>query len=141
MWSLIRFEEDIIYSGKVSRTHWRSCVRSEIQTHFFINFYCSEEFRQGLDKQIISISVINILLGITAIVENTVILIALHKETSLHQPYKVLLHNLVASDLCVDFARIAYGFEVISILQGRWQTCRLLFFVWGIASNILITVS
>ena len=84
---------------------------------------------------------INILLGITAIVENTVILIALHKETSLHQPSKVLLRNLVASDLCVGFAQIAYGVEVISILQGRWQTCRLLFLVWGIASNISITVS
>ena len=99
-----------------------------MQTHFFINFYCSEEFRQGLEKQIISISVINILLGITAIVENTVILIALHKETLLHQPYKVLLPN-IASDLCVGFAQIAYGVEGISILQGRWQTCRLHFFV------------
>ena len=125
----------------MSQTHWRSCVRSEMQTHLFINFYCSEEFRQGLDKQIIYISVINILLSITAIVENTVILIALHKETSLHQPFKVLLRNLVASDLCVGFAQIAYGVEVISILQGLWETCRLLFLVWGIASNISITVS
>ena len=84
---------------------------------------------------------INIHLGTTAIAENTVILIALHKETSLHQPSKVLLRNLVASDLCVGFAQIPYGVEGISILQGRWQTCRLLFLLRGIAGNISVSVS
>ena len=134
MWSLIMLVEDII-QGKWAGH--RSCM----QTHFFINFYCSEEFRQSLDNQIIYILVTNILLGITAIAENTVILIALHKETSLHQPSKVLLRNRVASDPCVGFAQIAYGVEGISIRQGRWQTCRLLFLVCGIASNISITLS
>ena len=108
---------------------------------FSINFYFSEEFRQGLNNQLIYLSVINILLGNIVIVENTVILIALYKETSLYQPSKVLLRSMVASDLCVGFAEIAYGVEGISILQGRWQTCRLLFLVWGIACNISITVS
>ena len=106
----------------------------------FANFYCSES-RQGLDNQRISLSVINILLGITVIVGNTVILIALHKETSLNKASNVLLRNLVASDLCVGFAQITYGVRGISILQGRWQICRLLYLVSGIAGNISITVS
>ena len=96
---LIVLVEDVIFR-KVSRTHWRSCVRSEMQTQeLLINFYCSEEFRQGLDSQIICLSVINMLLGITAIFGNNVILIALCKETSLRKPFKVLLRNLVVSDL------------------------------------------
>ena len=47
----------------------------------FAKLYCSEEFTQGLDKQIISYSVINAVLAITSLVGNTVVLIALHKET------------------------------------------------------------
>ncbi|XP_044169136.1 melanocortin receptor 3-like [Acropora millepora] len=105
------------------------------------NVYCSGEFNQGLDNQIIWLSMINILLGITAIVGNTVILIALQKETSLHQPSKVLLRNLVASDLCVGFVQLAFGAYWISILQRRWQICRLLFFVLRPSSSILIAVS
>ena len=72
---------------------------------------------------------------------NTLILIALHKETSLYRPSKVLLRNLVASDLCIGLVQLVYGAVGISILQGWWQICRLLFFVNGIAANISITVS
>ena len=108
---------------------------------FLANLSCSKQFNQGLDNQIISFSAINTLLGIAAIVGNTVILIALHKETSLHQPSKVLLRNLVASDLCIGFVQLLYGALGISILHEWWQICRSLFFVNGIAANISITVS
>ena len=122
--------------------HWRICLRREMKTQeFFANIRCSEEFKQGLENEILSLSVINILLGITAIVGNIVILIALHKETSLNQASKVLLRNLVASDLCVGFVQIAYGVREISILQGQWQICRLLYLVTGIAASIPIAVS
>ena len=108
---------------------------------FLANLYCSEEFTQGLHNKIISLSAIDILLGITAIVGNTVILIALHKGASLHKPSKVLLRNLVASDLCVGFAQLIYGTHEIFIVQERWQICRLLFFVSYVASIVSITVS
>ena len=108
---------------------------------YLANFSCSEEFNQGLDNKEISFSAINILLGFTAIIENTVILIALCKEKSLHKPSKVLLRNLVASDLCVGFVQLAFGARGISILQGRWQACRHLYLVNGIAGNISIAVS
>ncbi|XP_044168575.1 melanocortin receptor 3-like [Acropora millepora] len=108
---------------------------------FLVKIYCSEEFNQGLDNQRIWLSMINILLGITAIVGNTVILIALHKESSLHQPSKVLLRNLVASDLCVGFVQLVSCAYWISILQRRWQICRFLFFVIGPSGNTSIAVS
>ena len=57
----------------------------------FANIYCSQELTaQILDNQIICLSVINTLLAITAIVGNTLILIALRKENALHQPSKVI---------------------------------------------------
>ena len=124
------------------RAYWRFCLRSEMQTEeFFANFSCSTKFNQELDNQRISLSVINILLGIAAIVGNTVILIALHKETSLHKPSKVLLRNLVASDLYVGFVQLVFGAYWISILQRQWQICRLVYFVLRPSGTISIAVS
>ncbi|XP_029209235.2 melanocortin receptor 3-like [Acropora millepora] len=108
---------------------------------FFANFSCSSKFNQELDNQRISLSVINILLGIATTVGNTVILIALHKETSLHKPSKVLLRNLVASDLYVGFVQLVFGAYWISILQRRWQICRLVYFVLRPSGTISIAVS
>ena len=108
---------------------------------FFANFSCSKQFNQGLDNQRIAFPVINLLLGIAAIVENAVILIALHKETSLHKPSKVLLRNLVTSDLCVGFVQLVFVAYVISILQRQWQICRLFYFVFILSGTILLAVS
>ena len=47
------------------------------------------------------IPVLNILLSITALLGNALILVALHKETSLHPPTKLLFRCLAATDLCV----------------------------------------
>ena len=106
--------QDIIFR-KVSRTHWRSCLSSEMQTQeFFVNSYCSEEFHQGLDNEILSLSVINVFLGITPTVGNIVMLIALHNETSLHKPSKLLLRSLVVSDLCVGFVQLS----LFPVLRG-----------------------
>ena len=105
------------------------------------NTYCSEKLIRGAKNNVIYFSVIYIFLGITTIVGNTLIIIALHKNTSLHQPSKVLLRNLVASDLCIGFVQLLYGVLGISILQGWWQICHHLFIVNNIAACISITVS
>ena len=107
----------------------------------FANFSCSKQFNQGLDNQTIAFSVISLLLGIAAIVENAVILIALHKGTSLHKPSKVLLRNLVASDLCVGLVQLVFVAYVISILQRQWQICPLFYFVFVLSGTILLAVS
>ena len=108
---------------------------------FFANLSCSKKFNQRLGNQKIAFSVINILLGIAAVVGNTVILIALHKETSLHKPSNVLLRNAVASRLCVGFVQLVFGASWISILQRQWQICRLLYFVFELPASISIAVS
>ena len=105
------------------------------------NTYCSEELTQGLDNQIICLSVINTLFAITAFVGNTVILIVLHKETSLHQPSKALIRNLVASDVCVSFVELVFVAYWISILQERRQACRILYYAQVIGGIISLYVS
>ena len=103
--------------------------------------YCSEEFTQGLNEQIICFSVINTVLAITAVVGNTVVLIALHKETSLHRPSKALLQNLVASDLCVGFAELALAGNWISMLQEQWGICQFFFQAHIMMGIICVAVS
>ena len=104
--------------------------------------YCSKELTHGLDKQIICLSVINTVLAIAAVVGNTVILIALHKETSLHRPSKALLRNLVASDLAsVGFAELALVGKRNSILQEQWRVCRVFFYAQDMVVVISVWVS
>ena len=122
--------------------YWRFWVISDMRTPDVVgNTYCSEELIRGAKNQVIYLSVIYIFLGITTVVGNTLILIALHKNTSLHQPSKVLLRNLVASDLSIGFVQLLFGASGISILQGWWQICHHLFIVNNIAASISITVS
>ena len=107
----------------------------------FADLFCSQELTEVLDNQIICLSVINTLLAITAIVGNTLILIAFHKENSLHQPSKVLFRNLVASDLCVGFAELVLVGKWISILQEHWQSCHYFFLAYIMGAFISISVS
>ena len=49
----------------------------------------------------ISLSAVNIFLSVTAFLGNSLILVALHKESSLHPPSKLLYRCLATTDLCV----------------------------------------
>ena len=107
----------------------------------FAHIYCSQELTQVLDDQIICLSLINTILAITAIVGNTLILIALHKENSLHQPSKVLIRNLVASDLLVGFAELLLVGQWVSILQEHWQSCHYFYLAYVMGAFVSISVS
>ena len=115
----------------------------------FTDIFFSQEFTGALENQIICLSVINTVLAITAIIANTLILIALHEEISLHRPSKVLIRNLEASDLCVGFAELATVAQWISILQERWQICYYFFLAQNmisisstlVSSSALATIS
>ena len=54
---------------------------------------CSAEFTAEVHGQLIFLSIVNIFLSITAVLGNSLILVALHKETSLHPPSKLLYRN------------------------------------------------
>ena len=62
---------------------------------------CSSGLSAGLHGHLIFLSVLNSFLSVTAFLGNALILIALHKESSLHPPSKLLLRSLATTDLFV----------------------------------------
>ena len=74
--------------------------------------------------QLTFIAVLNIFLSITSFLGNVVILVALHKDSSLHSPSKLLLRCLATTDLCVGIISeplaVAYW---MSLRNGYWNIC------------------
>ena len=60
---------------------------------------CSSNLTAGLHGHLTFISVLNSFLSFTVFLGNALILIALHKESSLHPPSKLLLRCLATTDL------------------------------------------
>ena len=88
------------------------------------------------------LSVLNIFLSIAAFLGNTLILAALHKESSLQPPSKLLFRNLAITDLCVGI--IAEPLAVtywISAVNERWNICRFAAAAASIISCLLCSVS
>ena len=86
--------------------------------------WCSAEFIRGVDCELIFLSAVNIFLSITAFLGNTLILVALHKETSLHPQSKLLYRNLAITDLCVGIiVEPLYVTNWTSVVKERWDIC------------------
>ena len=89
----------------------------------FMELFCLAEFIRGVDGELTFLSALNIFLSITAFLGNTLILVALHKETSLHPPSKLLYRNLAITDLCVGITgqplNVTYW---ISVVTERWNS-------------------
>ena len=108
---------------------------------------CSAEFVRGVDSELIFLSALNIFLSITAFLGNTLILVALHKETSLHPPSKLLYRNLAITNLCAGIiAEPLYVTYITSVVNERWDIChyanwavRLSGFILGPASLLTLT--
>ena len=62
---------------------------------------CSSYLTSGLHSHLTLLTVLNSFLSVTAFLGNALILIALHKESSLHPPSKLLLRSLATTDLGV----------------------------------------
>ena len=104
--------------------------------------YCSADFIGGIHHQLIFLSVLNILQSITAILGNTLILVALHKESSLHPPSKLLLRCLATTDLGVGvITEPLYVTYLMSVVNQRWNICRYAFTATLIAGYTLGSVS
>ena len=96
----------------------------DVNQKTFIELFCLEEFIRGVDSELIFLSAINIFLSITAFLGNSLILVALHKDTSLHPPSKLLYRNLAITDLCVGIiVEPMYVTNWISVVKERWDIC------------------
>ena len=105
-------------------------------------FYYSEELTKEIFGELIFLSVLNILLSVNTFLGNTLILVALPKETSLHPPSKLLFRNLAITDLCVGIIAqpllVAY---LMSLVKQRWDICYELDYAGLAIGAILCSVS
>ena len=104
--------------------------------------FCSAGLTDGMHHQLIFLSVFNVLLCIAASVGNAVILVALHKESSLHPPSKLLLRCLAVSDLCVGLvSEPLAAIYWMSAVNHLWNVCYYSLFSSFIVSYTLCSVS
>ena len=105
-------------------------------------FYYSEELTKEIFGELIFLSVLNILLSVNTFLGNTLILVALPKENSLHPPSKLLFRNLAITDLCVGIIAqpllVAY---LMSLVKQRWDICYELDYAGLAIGAILCSVS
>ena len=90
------------------------------------------------------LSVLNIFLSITASTGNAMILVALHKETSLHPPTKLLFRCLAVTDLCVGVISqpLFASFLLLSATTGiNWKFIRYIDKLCNVSSFVLCQVS
>ena len=86
---------------------------------------CSPDLLPGPHGQLTFISVLNSFLSVAAFLGNALILIFLHKESSLHPPSKLLLRCLAATDLCVGIiSEPLFVNYCMSIANEHWNMFR-----------------
>ncbi|XP_073247213.1 melanocyte-stimulating hormone receptor-like [Porites lutea] len=104
--------------------------------------FCSAEFIRGVDGELIFLSALHIFLSITAFLGNTLILVALQKETSLHPPSKLLYRNLAITDLCVGIiVEPLFVTYFTSVVNERWDICYYAYWAVVYLALILCVVS
>ena len=82
------------------------------------------EFAAEVNDLLIFIAVINIFLSITALLGNTLILVALRKVTSLQPASKILYRNLAITDLCVGvIVQPVSAAYLLSEVNETWIIC------------------
>ena len=108
------------------------------------DLFCSADFNNDIHNKItgLAVSAVNILLSVIVVLGNTLILVALHKENSLHPPSKLLLRCLAISDLCVGLVSepLAVIFWMSTIYE-RWNFCRYIFVSLLVTGYILCGMS
>jgi len=88
---------------------------------------CSASLNTGIhgqSDQLTFNAVLNGVLSITALLGNSLILIALRKQSSLRPSSKLLLRSSATTDLCVGFfSEPLYITLLVTIVHDRWTIC------------------
>ena len=86
---------------------------------------CSADLTGELHVHLLCLTVLNVFFSIATILGNTLILVALHNESSLHPPSKLLLRCLATTDVCVGLmAQPVCVVYWISTVRQNWNVCR-----------------
>ena len=120
----------------------KNITGSGTQTTTFEGLECSPVWVGELKQQSVSFSAVNVLLSITATLGNSLILVALHKESSLHPPSKLLYRCLATTDLLVGLVnQPLYAVYWMSVVYEHWSFCRYAKDAIVISSYVLCGVS
>ena len=85
---------------------------------------------------------VDILLSITAFAGNSLILVALHKESCLHPPSKLLYRCLATTDLLVGLVtQPLIALWWMPVVQEHWSLCRYAYDAAHITGRVLFLVS
>ena len=104
--------------------------------------FCTAEFVRGVESELTFLLALDIFLSVTAFLGNTLILVALHKETSLHPPSKLLYCNLAITDLSVGIIAEPLAVTYLtSVLNERWDICYYAYWEVNYSGFILCAVS
>ena len=114
----------------------------ERQIKTFEDLVCSPSLAGELPQQSIYFTAVHILLSLVAFVGNFLILVALHKVSSLHLPSKVLYRCLAGTDLLVSIVSQPFATSYwMSLVHEEWYLCRLAYEAAYITSYALCLVS
>ena len=103
---------------------------------------CSPSLVGGLQQQSVYLSTANILLSLTAFLGNSVILVALHKESCLHPPSKLLYRCLATTDLLVGLlCQPLHAAYWMSVSYEHWSLCRFAYDTFSVSAYALCSVS
>ena len=92
------------------------------RTKSFKELLCSPSLMSGLQQLSICFLAVDILLCIAAFAGNSLILVALHKESSLHPPSKLLYRCLATTDLLVGLVNhLLRALYWMSVFQEHWS--------------------
>ena len=112
------------------------------QTATLEELVCSATLTTGIGQELVYLSLVNIFLSFTAFLGNALILVALHKESSLHPPSKLLYRCLATTDLCVGLVTQPHlATYWMSIVHEDWSLCRYAFDTLFITGYALCLVS
>ena len=87
--------------------------------------FCWASLTAGSHGQLKFITVLNCFSTVTAVLGNTLILVALRRVSLLHPPSKLLLRNLATTNLCVGL--ISHPLLVIlllAVMNESWDICQ-----------------
>ena len=98
---------------------------SGTHTKTYEELVCLPTLVDGLQQYSICLSAVHIFLSVTAFLGNALILVALHKESSLHPPSKLLYRCLATTDLCVGLVvHPVTAIYRMSLVHEDWSLCR-----------------
>ena len=104
--------------------------------------FCSADLTRETHSQLICLVVLNIVLSVTTFLGNTLILIALHKESSLNPATKLMFRCLLITDLFVGLmSEPLIVVNWISVVNERWNICRFSYLSSFITGYIFSSVS